>query len=444
MAAKIWSTKNNKNILFQNSPCIVTMQNWKEVENNNWTTKDMSILKNCDVCIKDGVVHAIGENLIKKLDDTSSFKVIDAQELVLMPGIIDCHTHPIFAGSRADETVLKSQGMTYEEIAAKSGGIAATMKATRSVSKEKLTQNYIQNAQDSLAKGVVLLEAKTGYGLKPSEELKMLEALYNAYNQDHSVLLPVLAPTHLGPHAASPEYRGLDNYIQALVEDLPNVAAIGEAACKNNIALPLAADIFLERNYFTKEQSERWLGAALQHGLDVHIHSDEFSRSGGAELAAELARRVEQTATKRRQKGRVLTVNHCQYSTESDLARLSTLGVTAVALPATSFFSRLPYVDAKKWRSSGVRVAIASDFNPGSAIANNIWFSCYLALTHCAFTLPEVYAGITINAAYALGAENNYGSIETGKKATLIAFQGQRIEDFFTSPIGDHVRHVVL
>ncbi|APJ04379.1 amidohydrolase family protein [Silvanigrella aquatica] len=444
MAAKIWSTKKNKKILFKNSPCVVTMQGWNNIENNSMTQKEMSIMQHCDVAIIDGVFHALGQNLSEKIENLNEFEIIDASHLVLIPGLIDCHNHPIFAGSRAIETVLKSQGMTYEEIAAKNGGITATMKATRAVTKQKLTENYKSNAKTALAKGVVLLEAKTGYGLNPVEERKMLEALYDAYLGEDSHELPVLSPTYLGPHAASPDYRGLDNYIQALVEDLPNIGALGEEAVKKGIALPLAADIFLERNYFTKEQSERWLGAALQHGLDIHIHSDEFSRSGGAELAAELARRVEQTSRKRRQKGRVLTVDHCQYSTESDLGRLAALGVIAVALPATSFFSRIPYVDAKRWRASGVRVAIASDFNPGSSIANNIWFACYLALSQCAFSLPEVYAGVTVNAAFALGAEDSYGTIELGKKASLVAFEGNCVEDFFASPIGDHVRHVVL
>ncbi|MGY3805248.1 amidohydrolase family protein [Pigmentibacter ruber] len=445
MAGKIWYTKKNKKIIFKNSPCVVTFQDWKELEHNISTQKDMKILKNCDVIIDDGIFQAIGENESNKIKNIEDYQLIDASELVLMPGLIDCHNHPIFAGSRANETVLKSQGMTYEEIAAKNGGgIAATMKATREVSKEKLSEIFKTNAKIALSRGVVLLEAKTGYGLNPKEERKMLEAIYHSYLGEDFYELPAVAPTYLGPHAASPEYRGLDNYLQALIEDLPNIASMGEEATKKGIAFPLAADIFLERNYFSKEQAERWLGAALQHGLDVHIHSDEFSRCGGAELAAELARRIEQTASKKRIKGRVLTVDHCQYSTESDLGRLASLGVVAVALPCTSFFSRIPYVDAKKWRSSGVRVAIASDYNPGSSIMNNLWFACYLALSHCAFSLPEVFAGVTINAAIATGTEEFYGTLEQGKKASLVAFEGNCVEDFFASPIGDHVKHVVV
>ncbi len=444
MAAKIWSTKKHKKILFKNSPCVVTLKDWDSLENDSLSQKGLSVIKNCDVLINDGIISDIGEDLLNKNDNLGEIEVVDSSKYVIIPGLIDCHSHPIFAGSRANETVLKSQGMTYEEISAKGGGIVATMKATRKVTTQELSELYKLNAIDSLARGIVILEAKTGYGLNPVQERKMLEALYEAHSGKDANELPLLCPTYLGPHAASPEYRGLDNYIQALVEDLPNIAALGEEAVKKGISFPLAADIFLERNYFTKEQSERWLGAALQHGLDVHIHSDEFSRSGGAELAAELARRLEQTASKRRQRGRVLTVDHCQYSTESDLGRLALLGVGAVALPTTSFFSKIPYVDAKRFRASGIKVAIGSDFNPGSSPMNNIWFSSYLALSQCGFSLAEVIAGVTINAAFALGLERIYGSLEIGKKAALVAFDGNCVEDFYSSLLGDHVRHVVI
>ncbi len=445
MHTKIFSTKKFENLIFLNSPCVVTMQNWdEESQSNLLSQKPLKIQNNVDVVISKGLFTEIGANLLQKYEHLQNLQIIDAKNLVLMPGLIDCHTHSIFSGSRSSETILKSQGMDYEEIAHKGGGIASTMKATRACPQNELVEKFKRNAQQALARGVVLLEVKTGYGLNATEEKRILEALYSAYSENKNHELPILAPTYLGPHAPSPEYRGLDNYIQSLVEDLHNIALLGENAVKQKIALPLAADIYLDRNYFTKEHAELWLGAALQHGLDIHIHTDEFSRSGGAELAIELSRRLEQTHTKRREKGRVLSVDHCQYSTESDLRRLSQLGVSAVVLPATSFFTQIPYVDAKKLRASEIRVAIASDFNPGTAPMNNLWFSCYLALSQCGFSLAEIYAGVTINAAYALGVENKFGSIEEGKAATLVAFEGGSPEDFFSSPIGDHVRYVVM
>lgn len=443
MDTKIFSLQKNPNLIFTNSPCVITMQNCGN-DKNITPAKRLGVQTQCDVVIENGVFREVAPNISKKYAHLPDLQVIDASKMVLMPGLIDCHTHSVYAGTRANETVMKAQGVSYEEIAAKGGGISSTVKHTRAASQEELSETFRMNARRSLERGVVLLESKTGYGLNPVEERKLLSAMYDAYKGgDHATELPFLAPTYLGPHASSPDYRGLDNYIQALIEDLPNVAALSEAALRRGIALPICADIFLERNYFSKEQSELWLSAALQHGFDLHIHSDEFSRGGGAELAAELAQRAEQTATKRRKKGRVLTVDHCQYSTESDFVRLAALGVTAVALPATSFFSRIPYVDAKKWRASGVRIAIGSDFNPGSAPANSIWFSCYLALTYCGFSLDEVYAGVTCHAAYALGAEDKFGKIEVGRPASLVGFLGKNPEDFFASPLGDHVQVVV-
>lgn len=444
MATKILCSTENRHICFHNSPCVVTMQEWDEQRFlDTMSKKGLSIKKNCDVVIIDGVVADIGENLISKYQTLPDLQIIDAQNLVLMPGLLDCHTHSVFAGSRAHETVMKSQGMTVEDIAETGGGILSTVKATRQASRQTLTRSFQNHARDALEKGVVLLEAKTGYGLNPVEERKLLEAIYHAYPDENSSQLPMVAPTYLGPHAPSPEYRGLDNYIQALIEDLPNIVSLGTSLAKKGMALPLASDIFLERNHFSKEQAEKWLGASLQHGLDIHIHADVFSRSGGAELACELARRVEQTDTKRRSYGRILSIDHCQYSTESDLMRLAALGVASVTLPSASFFSSMPFVDAKRLRSSGIRAAIASNFNPGTSPANNIWFACYLALSHCGFSLSEVYAAVTVNAAHALGVENTFGKIECGKKATIVAFEGTAAEDFFSSALGEHVRFVV-
>ncbi|MES2615867.1 MAG: amidohydrolase family protein [Bdellovibrionota bacterium] len=406
--------------------------------------KSLQIRKNVDVVICNGVFAEIGEHLLKKYEQLPQLQIIDAQNLVLMPGLIDCHTHSIFAGSRSNETILKSQGLSFDEIAKKGGGIISTVKATRACTKEELTHKFKVHAQQALSRGVVLLETKTGYGLNVAEEKKLLESLYDAYLDNTQHDLPMLAPTYFGPHTESPDFRGLDNYLQTLVEDLPNIALMGDNAVKKGIALPLAADIFLERNYFTKEHASIWLGACLQHGLDIHIHADEFSRSGGAEIAVELARRLEQTSSKKRDKGRVLSVDHCQYATESDLIKLSKLGVAAVVLPATSFFSNIPYIDSGRLRSSEIRVAIASNFNPGTAPMNNLWFSCYLSLSQCGFSLAEIYAGVTINAAFALGVENSFGSIEQGKRATMVGFLGNAPEDFFNSPIGDHVQYVVL
>jgi imidazolonepropionase len=408
------------------------------------TTQALGIHKNVDVVIENGIVAEIGEGVAQSLASQSGVTVIDARGLTLMPGLIDSHSHPLFAGSRAQETVLKAQGLSYEEIAARGGGITVTTRATREASSPALTEVFTRNAKQALARGVVLMEAKTGYGLSPEEELRHLKCIYEAIGAAEQGLFPRIAPTLLGPHAESPEYRGLESYVNALVEAVPQYVEAARAAESRGLKTqPLAADIFVERNYFTKEHGEKWLGAALQYGLDVHIHADEFSRSGGCDLAMALAKRQEQSPYNRRKNARVLSVSHCQYATETDLARLHSMDVVAIALPITSFFSSIPYVEAKKFRGTRIRVAIGSDFNPGSAPLNSLWFAAFLALSKSGFSLPEVLAGITTNAAYALGAESEYGMIAQGKPAHLIAFEGTEPEDFFVSPLGDHLRHVV-
>lgn len=438
---KVKLTGKNETVVFRNAACILTFDFDASGVFDSTSTLVLGQKKQEDLVIVDGVIEAIGKNCAEKYKNSAHYTEIDATHLTVMPGLVDAHTHPIFGGSRAQETVMKSQGMSYEEIAARGGGIVSSMKATRESSNAELTEAYIQNAKTALERGVVLLEAKTGYGLSPEHELRMLECMYAAYRGD--AVLPNIAPTLLGPHAASPEHHGLDSYIQALIDFLPQFSAMNIAQ-ERGFGLPLAVDAFIERNYFTAEQGERWLAASLQHGLDVHIHADEFSRSGGAEVAALLAKSREQSQFSRDKKGRVLSIDHCQYATESDLGKLCSLGVAAVALPATSFFSNIAFVEAPRFRASGIRVAIASDFNPGSAPMNNLWFSAYLALTRCGFSLSEVLLGVTRNAAFALGAENDFGVLALGRKGRVVAFRGKSPEEFFSSPIGDHVEHVVM
>jgi len=435
----------NDSFVFRKAACVLTLPG-ETHDAPDWNTPTvLGAQHDVDVVVEAGKVTAIGAGAGDVLSAKGGARIIDASRLVLMPGLVDAHNHPVFAGSRAKETVQKAQGMSYEDIAARGGGIGVTTRLTREASDSDLTTIVTRHARAALERGVVLMEAKTGYGLSPAEEIRHLKILAGVVELGESgaVLLPRLAPTLLGPHAASPEYRGLDAYVQALIEALPQAVEIIAPLAERRACQPLATDIFVERNYFSKEQGERWLGAALQMGADAHIHADEFSRSGGADLALGLARRMEQTQARKRKYGRVLSVSHCQYSTEADLTKLHAMGVAAVALPGTSFFSDIPYVEAMKWRASGVRLAIATDFNPGSSPFNNLWFAAHLALTRCGFSLPEVIAGVTCNAAFALGAEAEFGTLAVGRSANIVAFEGTEPEDFFASPLGDHLRFVV-
>ncbi len=424
-----------KCFILKNAACIITMNG-----PDDDAEKCMGIKRNCDIVIRDGRIEKLNEHATHSCTFTEA-EFIDASAWVIMPGLVDAHAHPLCVGSRASETVLKAKGLGYEEIAARGGGIVSSMKKIREASDIEIEENFVRFAQMALARGVVCMDAKTGYGLNISEEMRHFQCLIRACEQNK--ILPRIAATLLGPHAASPDFQGMEAFIGALINSLPQFAEVAHSAVSKGILTGVAADIFVERNYFTKEQGEKWLNAALSHGLDIHVHADEFSRSGGSEIAISLAERQEQTKRRRREKARVLSVDHCQYANDADLKKLAERNVTAVALPTTSFFSNIPYIDAAKWRNSGVRTAIATDFNPGSSPSNSLWFAAYLALTKCGFSMPEVYAGVTKNAAYALGVENTFGVLKEGGAANLVAFRGNTPEDFFASPLGDHVTFVV-
>ncbi|MFZ9521331.1 MAG: amidohydrolase family protein [Silvanigrellaceae bacterium] len=437
----VLSADSGERIVIRNA-LVLTMDCENQTEVESTSNVLLGAHKDCDIVIESGVIKAIGANAGANVTDA---RVIQGRGCVVMPGLVDSHTHPIFAGSRATETVLKAQGLSYEEVAARGGGIVVSMRATRSASAGELKSSYIQRARQAVSRGVVAWEAKTGYGLSVEQEMRMLSCLYEAHaDENEKYPLPFMSPTLLGPHAASPELHGLDNYVQALIDAIPQFASLAQKHSSLKKVLPLAVDIFLERNYFTREQADRWLSAALQHGLDVHIHADEFSRSGGCESAIALAQRLEQNSQRKRTRGRVLSVDHLQYATDADLAKLQTLGVMPVVLPLTSFFSNIAYVEGRKLRSAGVRAAIASDFNPGSAPLNSLWFASFLALVKGGFAVPEVLTGVTRNAAWAMGIENSHGVLKVGRRASLLMFEGNVAEDFFASPMGDHIKLVMV
>lgn len=436
---RILRADSDKSILLRNVACAITMDNDGFENPDLCDEKSLHVQRGVDIRIENGKFVSIAP---AASGDVQADEVLDASRWTVMPGLVDTHNHPVFGGSRAKETVLKAQGMSYEEIAKRGGGISNTMVATRNASSEELRDRFVANAQNSLRHGVVLMDAKTGYGLNPKEELRQLDCILDGIAREP--MLPRIVPCILGPHAMSPDYPGLADYVQALVEALPEFASKVQAARAKGRIGSASVDIFVERNYFTREHAETWIGSALQYGFDAHIHADEFSRSGGIEVAIALAERQEQSARKRRAQGRILSVDHCQYTPNEDFDRLQVRGIAVTALPSTSFFSGIPFVDARHWRASGVRVAIGTDFNPGSSPMNNIWFSAFLALTRGGFTVPEVLAGVTRSAAWALGAEATHGVLAVGRPANLVAFEGTQPEDFFASPLGEHVRCVIL
>ncbi len=310
----------------------------------------------------------------------------------ITPGLVDCHTHLIYAGNRAREFEMRLNGATYEEIARAGGGIASTVAAVRAATEADLFHQSAGRLTAMMAEGVTTVEVKSGYGLNTADELKMLRV---ARRLDEVFPAAVMA-TFLGAHALPPEYAGRpDAYIDLVVDEMiPAVAAEG---------LARAVDAFCERIAFTPAQVERVFTAARQHGLFVKLHAEQLSDSQGAAMAARF---------------RALSADHLEYLTTDGAAAMAAAGTTAVLLPGAFYFlreTRKPPVDLL--RRKGVAMAIATDCNPGTSPTTSPLLMMNMACVNFGLTPAEALAGFTRNAARALGMQDRRGSLAVGKQA---------------------------
>ena len=320
--------------------------------------------------------------------------VVDARGRACVPGFVDCHSHFLFAGFRADEFFWRAEGLPYMEIHKRGGGIRRTMEATRLASSEELLKLGAERLGGMLALGITTLEGKSGYGLDRDTELRQLEVMAAL---DGSQPVEIIR-TFMGPHSVPPEFKGkAADYIDFVIRDvLPEVASR---------RLATFADIFCEEGIFGIEDSRRYLEAAAAAGLDLKIHADEIVALGGAGLAADL---------------RATSADHLLKASRSDLARMSEAGVAAVCLPLTAFTLREPYADARTMIDLGLGVALASDFNPGSCCSQSIPLIFALATLYMKLSFAETLTALTLNGAAALGLADGTGSIEPGKQADLL------------------------
>ena len=318
----------------------------------------------------------------------------------LTPGLIDCHTHLVYGGDRAGEFELRLEGASYEEIARAGGGIRSTVEATREASDSELLETARPRLRHLLAEGVTTVEIKSGYGLSLEDELKMLRVARRLGEEEPAEIVT----SFLGAHAVPPEFDGNDEaYLQSVIEMLPAVAESGLAD---------AVDAFCEGIAFSAEQTDRLLAAAVGHGLPVKLHADQLSDLGGAGLAADHG---------------ALSADHLEYTNEAGIAAMAEAGTVAVLLPGAFYVLRetkLPPVEAL--RAAGVPIAIASDCNPGSAPVTSLLLMLNMACTLFRLTPEEALAGVTRNAAQALGLGASHGSLEPGKVADFAIWDVDR------------------
>ena len=346
--------------------------------------REVTVTADAYILCEDGRISDVGSMAaVPKLGD--DVEELDGRGLCAIPGLVDCHTHACFAGDRLKEFDLRSGGASYEELHAAGGGILSTVRATRAAGRDGLAAALERHRGWMLAHGTTTFEAKSGYGLDRETELAMLDAIRDAGG----------VPTWLGAHAVPPEFADADAYLAfALGAVLPEAAAIAEAA-----------DVFLERGAFDVDQARRYLEACRGAGLELRLHADQFTEGGGIPLAVELGAR---------------SVDHLEATGPAGVKTLAASDVTGVLLPVAALFLDRPMPPGRELVDAGAAVALATDFNPGSAFCESLPVACNLACTQIGLSPAEALAACTVNAAHVLGRADRIGRIAPGYDADLV------------------------
>jgi len=345
---------------------------------------DVEVVTRAFVLCEDGGIAAFGPMRdLPSLD--GDVEELDGSGRCAIPGLIDCHTHAAFAGDRVAEFSLRASGASYEELHARGGGILSTVRATRAAGADALTEAVRSHRNWMLHAGTTTFEAKSGYGLDRETELASLRAIRGGGG----------IPTWLGAHAVPPEFADADAYLDfALAEVLPEAAKIAEAA-----------DVFLERGAFDADQARRYLVACRGAGLALRLHADQFTEAGAVPLAIELGAR---------------SVDHLEATSAAGVRALAGSDVTGVVLPASALFLDRPMPPARELVDAGAAVALATDFNPGSAFCESLPLVCSLAATQLKLSPAEALGACTVNAAHVVGRGGRKGRIATGYDADLV------------------------
>ena len=320
---------------------------------------------------------------------------IDAEGGLLMPSFCDSHTHIVYAGTRDGEFLDKIRGLSYEEIAARGGGILNSSDLLHCTSEEELYQQSIQRVWEMIRKGTGAIEIKSGYGLNPADELKMLRVIRRIKNECPAII----RATFLGAHAVGRQYTQ-EEYVDTICREM--IPAVSEQQLADFI------DVFCDTGFFTVEQTDRILRVGAAYGLRPKIHANELGVSGGVQVGV---------------KHQALSVDHLEQTTDAEIEALRGSCTMPTMLPGSSFFLGLPYGRAKAFIEAGLGVALASDYNPGSSPSGDMRFVMAMGCIRMRLTPVQALNACTINAAYAMGVSDQVGSITRGKRANLIITQ---------------------
>ena len=359
---------------------------------------ELGIIDRGGMLVQDGAIAMVGDSEQIERQLPTDAEVVDARGRAVLPGFVDAHAHPVFGGNRVDEFEMRARGATYEEIAASGGGIRSTVRLTRTATEDELLEQARTRAQQILRCGTTTMEAKSGYGLTPDDELKMLRVI-RRLNETTPI---EFVPTFLGAHAVPEEFSGrMAEYVELVASEM-----IPQVTSQN---LAEYCDIFCEHGYFDGEAARRVLGAATTAGLKLRIHADQLTNSGGAVLAAQLG---------------ACTADHLEQTEGEGIAAMQAAGVQPVLLPGSVYaLGKTRYPKARDMIDAGLAVVLATDFNPGSSPTPSIPMVLSLAATQMKMTPAEGVSAATINAAYSLGRGDRIGSLEVGKLANFCIFE---------------------
>lgn len=399
------------NLLIDNIGQLVTVAAGGRRVKTGADMRDLGIVTDAALLIENGLIVRSGP--AGSIAVPEEMEVMDAEGRVVLPGFVDSHTHTVFAGSREHEFALRAEGKSYQEIADAGGGILSTMRATREATKKELYRSAERRLTAMLRHGTTTVEIKSGYGLSPEAEIRMLEVIADL-KRDH---FASVVATFLGAHAVPPEYAGdRQGYVDRICDYMMPYVATKRLAT--------FVDVFCEQGYFDLRATEQIILEAKRHGLVPKLHADQLTAMGASELGA---------------RHNAVSVDHLEKTTPEGIAAVAASQTIATVLPGCSLFLNHPYAPARAMIDAGIPVAIATDFNPGSQMCFSMPMMLTLACTQMRLTPEEAVTAATLNGAAALGISAETGSIEPGKNADVVVYD---VHDFRTIAYHYGVNHV--
>ena len=390
-------------LLIKNIKSLVQVRDTVVLKVSGAEMKELPCIENAWLAVDNGLIADYGSmDDFPGIEDWKGLEIIDCEGKLIMPCYADSHTHIVYAGNREGEFVDRINGLSYEEIFARGGGILNSAKKLSEATEDELFEQAMVRLKEVISQGTGSIEIKSGYGLSVESELKMLRVIKRIKDLN---LIPVKA-TFLGAHALPFEYKNNKaGYINLIVNEmLPKIATE---------KLADYIDVFCEQNYFTAQETEYILKAGKEHGLIPKVHAEQMSHSGGIQAGVACG---------------AISVDHLEFCNDTDIEVLKNSNTMATVLPGAAFFLSLPLPPARKMIDAGLPIAFASDFNPGSCPRGNMNFMMSLGCVQYKLTPEEVINACTINSAYAMNVSNEVGSITVGKKANF----------FITKPISSY------